>query len=147
MVKFYKGEVSARDIVEIAKSKDLRTAVTPFGKTPTRYAGDAVPWKHVKKRDGESLDEYIDRVAGLTKKGTFNGLKNAQRLVGDVLSPDKGKPANKGVCLVRRYDTGEYEIVPKTAAKLLVAAKKGEIVQTAARVTPSMLRITIGQYA
>ena len=71
MVKFLKGELSAIDIVRLARSKEYRTATTPFGKRPKRYAGKAVAWKGMKKEPGESLSDYIDRIAKVTKKGSL----------------------------------------------------------------------------
>ena len=109
--------ISLRELMEIASDNKYSLAYTPFGKFGIRtYIRRAAPWKGVKKRPDETLDDYVKRIAEkYTKKGSFNGLKKAV----EISQKFKDK---EGVALVR---VGKfYEVMPYKAALQMIEAGK-----------------------
>ena len=132
MVKLIRGvdEVSLRDLIEIQKTPGIRTAVTWFGAYPTRYGGGSVPWKGVK---GNAFWKMAAKHGNLK-----SGLEKARGMA----IKQKG---STGVALVIDDRTGEYKVLSMPAANMLIEAGHGRLVQTAARITPSMKRKLLTQ--
>ena len=107
--------ISLRELMEIASDNKYSLAYTPFGKFGIRtYIRRAAPWKGVKKKPDETLDEYIERVKKYTKKGSFKGLKKA---IEDYSQKFAGV---EGVALVK---VGQfYEVMPLKSARQMEAA-------------------------
>ena len=109
--------VSLREIMELAASNEYSVATTPFGGYGVRtYIRRAAPWKGVTKAPDETLDDFVNRIAQYTKKGTFEGLKKAVAVSKEAAGAD-------GVGLVQLED-GSYSIMPVKAYKQMIATDK-----------------------
>jgi len=89
MVKVYKGELSAVDLVEIGRTKGARTAVTPWGMDGVglkRYVGAAVPWKLTKVPGAAGMSESdIEAIIG-----KFGALASGIKKIASVAKEVRG---------------------------------------------------------
>jgi len=115
-MKLYPGEYTPSTLLAIAKSKQYRTAVSPFGMPAgnvVRYVGKAVKWKFVK---GESFWKLAETDATVGK--IAEGLRKA-------ISISKQAANTYGVAMVRLYD-GRTVILPRKVVKQMeLAGKEG----------------------
>jgi len=130
MVKFLPGEVSLKELIEIANTPGYRTAISWFGTEPKRYGGRSVPWKGVK---GDKFWEVAGQYGNLK-----TGLEKARSMA-------KATAGHTGVCLVQNYEKGAIEILPRPAAELLERAGRGKILMSAVHITPAMKRQLLAQ--
>ena len=109
-------EISLRDLLEIAKSRDYSISYTPFGRFGLRtYIRKAAPWKGLK---GEAFWSEAAKHGRLA-----DGLRGA-------ISISKKFANQTGVALVRYID-GSYGIMPYKSAKQSEGKKIAAIVATA----------------
>ena len=150
MVKISAPRLTPFELLAIAKTPGIRVGSTPFGESPgyvKYYIGASVPWKGLRKRPDQTLDDYLrsfkDAMKGIGKAANVaDGLRKA-------IDVSKGAAGTYGVAVVELPVTGRLVVMPRKAAQQMV--KQGKTVRitpiTAPNVSAKEMRAKYGEKA